>query len=258
MWTILNAGSNSHGWLIAVGGHLLAGFCDAIAGGGGIIGLPALLLAGLPPHLALGTNKLSSTIGTALTTLRLMRVVRVRRSTLIVAIPIAMVASTAGAMWVAIWTPKMVKMAMTLVLPIMLILLVWHQIRTESPPVGQSHPAMLSGVSMGSGLYDGILGPGVGTMLLMGFHRVLGQSWLLASAHAKCVNLSTNMMALVVFFANGVVSVKWGIMCSVANGVGGWVGIRLVLRYGDQFIKKLIPIMLSAAIATLLYHLGWG
>lgn len=181
-----------------------------------------------------------------------------RRSTLIVAIPIAMVASTAGAMWVAIWTPKMVKMAMTLVLPIMLILLVWHQIRTESPPVGQSHPAMLSGVSMGSGLYDGILGPGVGTMLLMGFHRVLGQSWLLASAHAKCVNLSTNMMALVVFFANGVVSVKWGIMCSVANGVGGWVGIRLVLRYGDQFIKKLIPIMLSAAIATLLYHLGWG
>ena len=250
------------GLAIAWGGHFLAGACDAIAGGGGMIGLPALFVAGLPPHLALGTNKFSSTVGTLVSTWQLRRAVPLNGRLLWMAIPIAMGGSWMGAHTVLSLQPDQVELLIMGTIPLVMGLM-WSSrsilrgkattpLSPPTAPPSPQGPATISGIA---GLYDGAIGPGVGTFLMLGLHRWCGVSLMSASLHTKCINLSTNIMALCVMLSAG--KVMWGVAigCAIANASGAWVGTQLTVRLGETIIRRVLPWVMGGVVVTLVMRL---
>lgn len=246
-------------WLgVAWGGHFLAGLCDAVAGGGGMIGLPALLATGLPPHVALGTNKLSSTVGTLVSTWRLARAVPVNPRVLWVGIPLAMGGAWVGSHLVLSLSPDKVTWLLMGVLPLALGMM-WlamrhpegHGSSHPTPPTTRPLTTQHATISTVAGLYDGAIGPGVGTFLLVGLNRWGGLSLLQASLHTKCINLSTNVMALCVMLSAGKILWGIGIGCAMANACGAWVGTQVTLRWGDTIIRRVLPWVMGGIVITL-------
>ena len=197
----------------------LAGLVDGIAGGGGLISLPAYLAVGLPPHLALGTNKLSSAVGTVFSTLRYCRRVGARLNLAFAALTVALALTGS-------------------VLGADLALLVSDQILNYA----------LGGViTFSTGVYDGFYGPGVGTFLLLLLMGVLRFAPLRASAYTKVINLSSNLSALAIFLLHGQVLLPLGLAAAVCSIAGHYTGAGLVLTKGMKAVK---PVML-AVIALL-------
>lgn len=251
-------------WGIAWTGHFLAGVCDAIAGGGGMIGLPALLWAGLPPHVALGTNKLSSTVGTMVSTWRLRRAAPLQPGVLWIGIPLALSGSWLGAHVVLGLETGAVHALIGGGLPLVLVMMWASRLALFSQKAPPSTPSKTSphllhtaGISSVAGCYDGAIGPGVGTLLMLGLHRWVGLSWLQASFHTKCINLSTNAMALCVMVSAGKVMWGLGIGCAVANACGAVVGTLMALRYGDTLIRRVVPWVMAGILLTLMMRIAW-
>lgn len=220
-----------------------AGLVDSIAGGGGLIQLPALLVAlpQLPPAQLLGTNKLPSFIGTATATASYLRRLRPDfRLAGAMALP-AFFGSAAGAR-VATLIPK------DAFRPIILFALVAVFIYTiRRPNLGiveakrfNGRKRYLIGASAGFliGCYDGIFGPGTGSFLMLVLVSILGFAFLEASVTAKLVNLATNLGAIVVFGLAGKILWMLGLSMAIGNALGGLIGARLALRGGSQLIRK--------------------
>jgi uncharacterized membrane protein YfcA len=228
---------------------LVAGFIDAIAGGGGLISVPSLLAIGLPPHLALGTNKGQSIFGTGAALTRYARAGLLNQRA---AAPLFLL-SLAGA-WVgatvAIWLrPDTLR-------PIVLVLLVGVTplvlLRPKARPTGSSHgrwaPAALA---LGMGAYDGFFGPGTGTLILLGL-VALGRSPLAASAEAKVINLASNLAAVTLFAIKGLVVWKIALPMAVAQLAGGQLGAHTALRGGDRMVR----VAMAIAVAALIVKIG--
>lgn len=236
-----------------------AGWVDAVSGGGGLLQLPALLVA-LPevaPVQVLGTNKASSIVGTAAATGTYARSTRLDVRT---ALPMA-VAAIAGAGLGAATASRVPPEAFRPIIVVLLVIVwLWTLLR---PQVGREQElrwqgrrrhyvvATLAGLAIG--FYDGLLGPGTGSFLLIVLVAVLGYSFLHASATAKVVNLGTNLAALVVFGLTG--SVLWllGLVMGVCNAAGAFVGARMAIRRGSEFVR----LVFLAVVAVLILRLGW-
>lgn len=240
----------------------LAGWVDAISGGGGLIQLPALLV-GLPaaaPATVLGTNKLSSIIGTSAAAVTYRRAAVTDVGTAVPMAVAAFLGSAAGAV-VATHLPGSLFRPMALVL--LVVVGAWTLVR---PALGEEqslrwhgtdahHRHRLAAVTMGAviGFYDGSFGPGTGTFLVFGLVLLLGYSFLNASAIAKVVNVSTNLAALVVFVAGGHVLWALGLTMGAANLAGGVVGARTAVRRGSGFVR----VVFLVVVGVLLLKLGW-
>jgi len=233
---------------------LAAGTLDAIAGGGGLLTLPALLWAGLPPHLALGTNKGQSVFGSFASLTRYARGGLVDRDRAILAFPAGLVGSLAGAALVLAVPPASLR-------PIIVVLLaaaaLFIGLRRPSPaagpaaltPRGAAVRTVLLAVAVGG--YDGFFGPGTGTFLIVGFVALLGDGPARASAEAKVVNFASNLAAVALFAARGVV--VWEIALPMAAGqlAGGWLGAHLALRRGDVLVRRAVVLTALAVAARL-------
>lgn len=245
------------GLLIAAA--LVAGWIDAVTGGGGILQLPALLL-GIPqasPTQALGTNKLSSIWGTGAATVTYLRRFRPDFRT---AIPMA-VAAFAGALGGAQLARSLPE---EVFLPVIVIALIAVWIVTLiRPEMGLQQRLKYEGrrrhyviavlAGAGIGLYDGALGPGTGTFLIMALVGFLGYSFLAASVTAKIVNLGTNAAALLVFGLTGNVLWLLGFAMAIANITGAVVGARTALRRGSGFIR----VVFLTVVGLLIVRLSW-
>lgn len=238
---------------------LAAGWVDAVSGGGGLLQLPALLLAvpGATPVQALATNKLSSLMGTSAAAATY---ARRSRPDLRTALPMAL-AAFAGAAAGALTASHVPAAAFR---PVIVVLLVAAWLWTLlSPSMGQVQAlrwgrsrrhyvvAVLAGAAIG--FYDGVLGPGTGSFLLIVLVAGLGYSFLSASAAAKFVNVGTNLAALLVFAATG--SVLWllGALMGVCNMAGALVGARMAIRRGSGFVR----IVFLVVVGVLIARLGW-
>lgn len=235
----------------------VAGWVDAVVGGGGLIQLPALLI-GLPSDTptahVLGTNKISSVAGTLTAAITYARRIGLHLPTLVPLVLSAFVGSAAGAAMARL----IPKAALT---PIVLVALIAVGLYTVlRPQLGLVHAPRHTGVGQavrtaaigGSiGLYDGILGPGTGSFFVIAMVGILGYGFLEASAKAKIANLTTNIAAITVFGLNG--EVLWGIgaLMAVANLSGGWLGARTALRNGNAFVRKVFLIVVSALVVKL-------
>ncbi|WP_431712136.1 sulfite exporter TauE/SafE family protein [Glutamicibacter uratoxydans] len=232
-----------------------AGWVDAVVGGGGLIQLPALLLfPGITPVQALATNKLGSIFGTTTSAITYYRRTSPDLKT---AIPMALcaLAGAFGGAGVAVILPS------DLIEPIIIAALVAVLIFTIAKPKagelsklkysGQGHylRAILIGIVIGG--YDGMVGPGTGSFLIIAMVTVLGYSFLQASAKAKIVNLATNLGALLLFLPGGHVLVGLGLAMGVMNMLGGYLGARMAISQGSKFIRIIFVIVVSALILKL-------
>lgn len=221
---------------------LLAGFIDAVAGGGGLIQVPALFntLPGEAPATIFGTNKGSSIFGTANATWRYARRVAMPWD---VALPTAVSAfafSFVGAATVA-WLPRDVVRPLVFVLMVVVVLYAllkpdFGRLQMRRLPVAKVRPyALASGAVLG--FYDGFFGPGAGSFMIFAFVGLFGLDFLRASSAAKVVNFSTNAAALCFFVPAG--HMLWQIALTMAlfNIAGAHVGARLALRHGSGFVR---------------------
>lgn len=235
---------------------LCAGFVDAIAGGGGLIQLPALLI-GLPQSSVvqvLGTNKLSSFFGTTAAAIMYRRRVKPDlRFTFAMALP-AFAGSMSGALLAAHIPTHALR-------PIVLVLLIAVAVFTWSrPTLGEiellrhtSQRRMLIAIVAGAiiGFYDGIFGPGTGTFLMLVLVALLGFAFLTASSIAKVVNVSTNLGAIVVFGLHGVILWRLGLVLALANVTGGMLGAHVAIRGGSALVRRvflLVTVMLIVKV----------
>lgn len=234
---------------------LLAGTVDAIAGGGGLITLPALLTAGLPPHLALGTNKGQSVWGSAAALVTFWRVGRVDRRQALYAFPLGLVGSLLGAELVLLISPGQLRpVVIAMLIGAAVLLLVKKPSRDEDAPTRKGQ--IIAGVlALVIGAYDGFFGPGTGTFLIVGFVALCGKSLVRATADAKVVNFASNLAALGSFASAG--SVAWRVALPMAAGqlVGGIIGARMAMKGGATLIRIMVLLVSGALVVKLGYDL---
>lgn len=235
----------------------LAGFVDSIGGGGGLISLPAFLIAGLPPHMAIGTNKMSSTFGTALTTVRFIKNRLVNFKLAVPSVIAAMIGSFAGAKLSLLLTEKMIRGLMIVILPVAAFFVLNRHLfgdgGDEEVRLDRRTYLTASLSALLIGLYDGFYGPGTGTFLIIAFTVFAKLSIAVSNAQAKVINLTTNITALTVFALSGQVLFLLGIACAACNMLGNYVGSGLVMTKGSKIVR---PVILGVLFLLLLKILG--
>jgi uncharacterized membrane protein YfcA len=246
-------------WPMLLAAALLAGFVDAVAGGGGLIQVPALFAA-LPkesPATLFGTNKLASIFGTTHAARRYLREVDMNWAIALPTAGAAFLFSFAGAAVVA-WLPKEVVRPLVLVLLVAVAIYTWLRPdfgrRQGKPYVGARHAlpaAILAGALLG--FYDGFFGPGAGSFMIFAFVRLFGMDFLHASATAKIVNAATNAGAILLFAPTGHMLWALGLGMAVCNIAGAQVGSRLAIRHGSGFVRVVFLTMTTLLIAKI----GW-
>lgn len=238
--------------VLLIGAAFVAGWVDAVVGGGGLIQLPALLTS-LPDDAStgavLGTNKLASAAGTAVSSWTYLRRITPVAATVAPLVLCALAGSAAGAGLASFlprpWLSPIVLIALlavgayTLLRPAMGLV---HEPRHQ----GRAHVLRAGGIGGAVGLYDGILGPGTGSFFIIAMVAVLGYGFLEASVHAKLANLTTNIGALLVFGMQGEVWWVLGAVMAVANLLGGYLGARLALKLGSRFVRWVFLVVTGA------------
>jgi uncharacterized membrane protein YfcA len=235
--------------LLLFAAGLLAGFIDAIAGGGGMITIPAMLLAGIPPLQVLGTNKLQSLFGSGSASLAYARYGHVDlRGQLPMALTAALGAAL-GALLATVVPGEVLKAA----LPFLLIgIAVYFGFKPDLGEVDR-HRRMSAAVFALTfvpviGFYDGVFGPGTGSFLMLGFISLAGYGLLKATAHTKFLNFGSNVGAFAVFLWFGAILWKVGLVMGAGQFLGAQLGSRFAMKQGARIIKPLL-VTVSVALA---------
>ena len=232
---------------------LLAGFVDAIVGGGGLILTPALFATFPNAHPAtlFGTNKGASVWGTAFATVQYQRRVHMQWHAIVPAAAVCFLASLGGAWLVTVVSPEHLRKA----LPVVLVLVLAYTLakkdlgRHHTPRFAGQHETLVAcAIGATIGFYDGFFGPGTGSFFVFLLVRVLGYDFLNASASAKLLNTASNLAALVLFTLKGHVWWHFVVVMAVANVVGSLAGTHLALKHGTGFVRSMFIVVVSALI----------
>lgn len=237
---------------------LLAGFVDAIVGGGGLILLPALFAVypSAAPATLFGTNKSASVWGSAFAAWKYSSLVPIRWHVVLPGIATAFVGSFLGAWLVTLVSPDILRKALPLIL---LAILAYTLAKKE---LGHRHEPRFQGtleiwatawVGLFIGFYDGFFGPGTGSFLVFIFVRWLGYDFLNASVSAKLINTTSNFAALLLFAAKGYVWWHLAVPMAIANVVGSLWGARLAMKHGSGFVRVMFIVVVSALILKTSY-----
>ena len=225
----------------------LAGFVDAIAGGGGLISLPAYMFAGIPVHNAIATNKLSSATGTFVSTFRLVKNKHVDWGLVPGTVICALFGSVIGANLALVISDKVLKTVLVLVLPVVAVCVLRDKDFETVSPEGftrKKQYLIMAVCSLGIGIYDGFYGPGTGTFLLLVFTKLGKLNMEKATGNVKVVNLSSNISALVTFILAGKILWGLGLAASCFSIAGHYVGAGMVVNNGVKIIKPIILVVL--------------
>lgn len=232
----------------------LAGFVDAIGGGGGLISLPAYMLVGLPAHTAIATNKLSSCIGTVFSTGRYLKNGCVKMKLVAPTVIMSLIGSVIGAKLCLVVDDKYLKGMMLVVLPIVAAMVVFKrdilESKEELPLKKQLIITTIAAFVIG--LYDGFYGPGTGTFLVLVFTGIAKMNVKEASGNAKCVNLASNVSAVVTFLLSGTVMISLGLIAAVFSILGHYIGSGLVLKNGAKIVRPIIIIVVAMMIVKII------
>ena len=238
---------NLHEFLIVCPLVFLAGFVDAIAGGGGLISLPAYMFAGIPVHHAIATNKLSSATGTAVSTWHLVKSKCVDICLVPGTVACAFVGSIAGANLALIISDKVLKTVLVFVLPVVAFCVLRDKDLKPVIPEGftrKKQYLIMAACSFVIGIYDGFYGPGTGTFLIIAFTVFAHLNIQTANAQAKVINLTTNLTALAIFLYNGQGVLSLGLASAACNMLGGYIGAGLVMKNGSKIARPSIVFVL--------------
>lgn len=234
----------------------LAGLVDAIGGGGGLISLPAYLIAGLPPHMAVATNKVSSTCGTMLATIRFIKNGLVSFKLAVPAVAAAILGSSIGAHISMLVPAKIMLYVLVGILPVSAFLVLnkklFHDGGNDKVILDKRTYCTATFAAFLIGTYDGFYGPGTGTFLIIAFTVFAKLSLKSANAQAKIINLTTNITSLIIFLLNGQAFITVGLAAAACNMAGGWLGAGLVMKNGAKIVKPSILLVLFLLLLKIL------
>jgi uncharacterized membrane protein YfcA len=230
-----------------------AGLVDSIAGGGGLVSLPALLAAGLPPVLALGTNKGQAIFGAATSAASYWRYGAIDRDRAALGFAAAFAGSWLGARGLlAIPVAPLRAVVIVLLLTATVVVLAKRNVTPSPTTLGpRAARAALIAIAFGLGAYDGFFGPGTGSMLVIAFATAFGDTLTRASGNAKVVNLASNLAALGLFAVRGTVLWPVALPMAAANAIGAAVGAHLAVRNGDRLVRVVVLVVVLAVVVKL-------
>lgn len=227
----------------------LAGFTDSVAGGGGIISIPAYLLAGLPTYLAVGTNKFVMSFGTLFASLNYMKSGKVLYKVALVSAVGSIIGAFFGTNLALLISERVLKIILSAVLPVVAVFLSLNKdfgkegkAKKEFTPVSFAVHSFLIGLFIG--LYDGMIGPGTGTFLILAFSGILGIDLLTASGCAKVSNLASNLTSMLIYVLNGKVIYAVALPAIVFCMAGNGVGARYAIKGGSKNVRKVMFLVL--------------
>lgn len=255
----MTLGELAHIWIIVCPLVFLGGLIDAVAGGGGLITLPAYLLAGLPAHMASGTNKCGNAFGTFLSTGRFLKRGDIHLPSAAAGAAGALIGAWVGAQLNLIMPEQMLYYVMLAVVPVMAVfLLLKRDFGTEdrSSELSQGQlMAMAVGIGVVIGGYDGFFGPGAGTFLMLAYTGLCRFDLLTASGNTKLANSASNLASLVTFGLAGKVMWAVGIPAALCGIAGNYVGSSLALKGGAKIIRPMFFVVLALLLIRLIYGL---
>ena len=245
MWTLI----------ICVVAAFVAGFVDAVAGGGGLIQLPVLLWSFPVAPLAsvLGTNKAVSVVGTSAAAATYRKKIAINTKILIPMLITAFAGSVLGAILATrVEREWFEPIILSVLIGVGLVTIFRPEFGKTQLEVRKPSPILAPLLGLGIGFYDGLIGPGTGMFLVFGLVSLLQNSFLSASALAKFVNIATNVAALIIFIPGGHVMWLVAALMAPANLLGGFIGARTALNRGSAFVRIIFLVMLGVLIARLL------
>lgn len=235
----------------------LAGFVDSIAGGGGLISLPAFLMAGVPPHMALGTNKLGSVMGTATSVWRFSKNGFIQWKKVVWFVAAALVGSTLGANLALRVSEQMVEYLMLAILPVVAFYVLRNKKLGEdlqAHTIAEKKAFLIAlAIAFALGTYDGFYGPGTGTFLILLLTGAAKYTMKEAAGTTKAINLASNAAAVVTFILSGKVIYTLGLAAALCNILGNYIGSGMVMSNGQKIVRPLILIVLSIMFVKILF-----
>ena len=235
-----------------------AAFVDAIAGGGGLISLPAYMITGMPAHMAIASNKFSAAVGTLIATVRFIKSGNLHMKAALQTAAFALIGSVIGAKLALFLSDYYLRIAMMIILPCVAVFVLFN--RRQMGEVSRFEELSKTRVFFGMliagtliGVYDGFFGPGTGTFLILAFTTVLGFDLKRACGNTKIVNLTTNVSALVVFMLAGQVYYAGAIPAMFFSILGNWLGSGLAIKKGAKFVRPVMIFVLCLLFIKMLY-----
>lgn len=244
--------------LILCPAGFLASLIDSIAGGGGLISVPAYLIAGVPPHLALGTNKFSSTAGSFISSIKFARSGKITKELLKYLVPFTLIGAVLGVSSVLkINQDFLYKLVLVLILCVGIYSLFSKSIGKNDTYKGLNKKSIILGMllALSLGFYDGFFGPGTGSFLIFGLIGIYGFDFVKAGGNAKVLNFVSNITSLVMFGLHGQINYLLGIPVALCMMLGARIGTTLALKNGSKLIKPIFITMSLAVACKMLYQM---
>lgn len=235
----------------------LGSFVDSVAGGGGIITLPAYLLAGLPAHTAAGTNKLVATCGSLTASLKYLKSGNVMIRIALVSALGSLLGGVLGSQLALFIPEQTLELMMMIVLPVVALFLTFKRDFGMDHKPRQLSRTMETGTAFAIGLvigcYDGLIGPGTGTFLIICFSGILGLDLLISGGCAKVSNLASNVASAVVYLFNGKAMYSLLLPAAICSVAGGYFGSQFAIKGGSKRIRKVMFLVLALLFAKMIY-----
>jgi hypothetical protein len=251
-----------HTFLIVLPAVFLAGVVDSIAGGGGLLSVPAYMAAGLPPHAVLGTNKFSSSFGTFFATLRYHQHGMIDAGVAMLSALFALAGSFLGARTVLLIHPEFLRYLLIALIPVIAAFTLFNPSlgrhnHSHRQSRGRKYTLAAAAATL-IGFYDGFFGPGTGTFLILFYTAILKYDFVTATANAKVVNLASNVAAVTAFIIGGKVIYIIAVPAAVAGIAGNLLGARLVIKKGGNIVRPIFILALILLLAKIVLDLLRG
>ncbi|MBS6914551.1 MAG: TSUP family transporter [Clostridium sp.] len=226
----------------------LAGLMDSIAGGGGLISLPAFMIAGIPAHLSLGSNKMCSVMGTVVSTARFAKNGFINFKTSVWFAVAALIGSSIGSHLILMVSEGIIEKLMLVILPVVAVYVLWNKNLGDDSKAGTISAGRKFAVSLAAafivGAYDGFYGPGTGTFLILILTGAARYTMKEAAGTTKVINLASNAAAFATFLLNGKVLIPLGFISGLFCILGHYIGSGLVLTNGKKIVRPVVLIVL--------------
>lgn len=237
---------------------IIAGFLDTLAGGGGLITMPALMISGVPPLAALGTNKLQGSIGTATATYMMFKHKRIRWQDIKYLMLVAFIGSALGAISVQFINIEL----LSFVIPIILLFIAIYFAVSPMPEKNNSRPKLAEkkykySIIPAIGWYDGMFGPGTGSFFSLAGVSLRGHDLINSTAIAKALNFSTNIASLFIFMAVGQLVWVAGISMMFGQVIGAWLGSHCLFKITPSYLRALVVVMCLGMLIKYGTSMGW-
>lgn len=235
----------------------LASFVDSIAGGGGLISLPAYMLTGIPVHVACASNKFSACTGSIVSAIRFYKNGKIHVRGALISAVLALAGAVIGAKLNLMIDAGVLKKIFLVILPAVAVFVLFggNKRRRQQMLEGKKLDVVCALIGFFIGLYDGLIGPGTGTFLIFSYTTFIGFDYVTASGNAKVANLASNIASTVLYFFAGQILFSIAIPAALCCICGGWLGSGMAIQKGSKFIKAVLIVVLIGIFAKLIWDL---